>query len=146
MLKEIMDSSMIIEAKTSKVITIFIFSLVIALILFLSLAFKYKFYLYEYYLGYVIKVDDSYYIALHVEDNKIPSFEDYVIIIGEKEVDFKILEIEREYYFSDNKKYHLIVIETEIKEEKKIKNNIINLKFKLEETNLINQIRKGMKF
>jgi len=145
MLREITDSSMVIEARTAKVITIFIFSLVIALILFLSLAFKYKFYLYEHYLGYVIKIDDNYYITLYVEDSKIPGFKDYVIIINGENVDFKILEINKEYYFSDNNKYHLIVIETEIEEEKKLENNIINLKFKLEETNLINQIRKGMK-
>ena len=140
-----MDSSIVIEARTSKVISVFIYSLVIALILFLIVAIKYKFYLYEHYLGYVIKRDDNYYVSLYVEDNKIPGFKDIIIIVDNEEVDYKILEISKEYYFLDNKKYHVIVLEMKIKEEQKIENNVINLKFKLEETNLINQIKKGMK-
>ena len=144
MLREIMDSSMIVEARTSKVISIFIISLIIASIVFLIIAFKYRYYLYDHYLGYVIKKNDNYYITLYVENNKIPIFRNSIVIVGEKEVDFQILEISKEYYIFDNKKYHLIIIETEIEEELRIENNIINLKFRLEKTRLVRQIRKGL--
>ena len=145
MLRETMDSSMIIEAKTPKVISIFIFSLVMALIIFGFVAIKYKFYLYEHYLGYVIKKDDNYYLTIYVEDNKIPALKDSVIVVDKELVNYKILEISKEYYLLDNNKYHLIVLETKIKEEEKIENNVINLKFKLEETSLAKQIKKGIK-
>ena len=145
MLREIMDSSMIVEARTSKVISIFIISLIIASIVFVIIAFKYNYYLYEHYLGYVIKQNNNYYITVYVEDHKIPDFRNSIVIVNEKEVDFKILEISKEYYILDNNKYHLIVMEIEIEEELRIENNIINLTLKTEKTRLIRQIKKGLK-
>ena len=69
---------------------------------------------------------------------------DYELYLEEEKLEFSIYSISDEYYIIDNNNYYEIILNVELKDVYKIKNNILNLKFKKYETTYLEKIKKGL--
>ena len=89
--------SYIINKKTSIAIIVWILFLIVGLTLFLLISFTYKYHIYDSYLGYIKKIDNSFYTIIYVPQNEISDLSESDLLVDKKEYSFKIINISEEY-------------------------------------------------
>lgn len=124
------DSYIILNKNSGILVKTFIFlSLFIIFVLIFLLQCKYR----KYYntIGQVIKNNNIYQIVTYIPVEKMNIIKSKnKLIIDKKEYNYKIDSIDSNYIIDDNlKKYIKVIININLKNEDKIVNNIINLKF-----------------
>ena len=124
------DSYIILNKNSGILVKTFIFlSLFIIFVLIFLLQCKYR----KYYntIGQVIKNNNIYQIVTYIPVEKMNIIKSKnKLIIDKKEYNYKIDSIDSNYIIDDNfKNYIKVIININLKNEDKIVNNIINLKF-----------------
>ena len=130
--------SNILNKKSNIYIIIFSILLFIFFIISMIIIIFYKFYEYETCLGIV---NNDYNVVIYMND--FSRLNDYELYLEEEKLEFSIYSISDEYYIIDNNNYYEIILNVELKDVYKIKNNILNLKFKKYETTYLEKIKKG---
>lgn len=137
--------SYIINKKTSIAIIVWILFLIVGLTLFLLISFTYKYYIYDSYLGYIKKIDNSFYTIIYVPQNEISDLSESDLLVDKKEYSFKIINISEEYYTINNNLCYQVILDFNLSEKYLIENNIIEINFRKEKTTIFNEIKKGIK-
>lgn len=131
--------SNILNKKSNIYIIIFSILIFIFFIISMIIIIFYKFYEYETCLGIV---NNDYNVVVYLKD--FSRLNDYELYLEEEKIEFSIYSISDEYYIIDNDNYYEIILNVELKDVYKIKNNILNLKFKKYETTYLEKIKKGL--
>ena len=137
--------SYIINKKTSIAIIVWILFLIVGLTLFLLISFTYKYHIYDSYLGYIKKIDNSFYTIIYVPQNEISDLSESDLLVDKKEYSFKIINISEEYYAINNNLCYQVILDFNLSEKYLIENNIIEINFKKEKTTIFNEIKKRIK-
>lgn len=137
--------SYIINKKTSIAIIVWILFLIVGLTLFLLISFTYKYHIYDSYLGYIKKIDNSFYTIIYVPQNEISDLSESDLLVDKKEYSFKIINISEEYYTINNNLCYQVILDFNLSEKYLIENNIIEIYLKKEKTTIFNEIKKGIK-
>lgn len=142
---DIKYSTSLMQIKQFKfVFWIIIIIILITLALVISTFFKY--YKYVEVLGYVVEVEENYFLKTYVLEDDLRVFIKSKLFVNEKEENFKIIEINNEYFVDDklNRLYE-VVLDLEIEESLKISNMVVTLKYEHEKTTLVSEIIKFLK-
>ena len=137
--------SYIINKKTSIAIIVWILFLIVGLTLFLLISFTYKYHIYDSYLGYIKKIDNSFYTIIYVPQNEISDLSESDLVVDKKEYSFKIINISEEYYTINNNLCYQVILDFNLSEKYLIENNIIEINFRKEKTTIFKEIKKGIK-
>ena len=122
---------------------IIIASIIMILILITSIIISifYKFEFYYSYNGIIKKEGGNYYVSCLVDNNEIIRINNSFIIYEKEKQDFEIKKIEDEYVLTETGPKKLIYINLNLKEEDKINNNVVLLKFGQKKT-LLKKIKE----
>lgn len=125
----------LMNEKPSKIISwITILSIIIVLFIIFSVFFKYH--LYSSHVGYI---DNNYNLIIIVNNNSFPIKKNYKLYIDNKKYKYKIKNINKQ------KGYYEILIECKLDDDLLIKNNIITITLKKEQTTLMKELIKKLK-
>lgn len=91
--------------------------------------------------GIIKEEDNNYYIRLVLEEKDVKYLIDNsYIVIDNKEMFYKIAEIDEELYNKDNKNYKIIYLKAKLDKEYKINNLNLKIKINKETKKIINYI------
>lgn len=112
----------------------------IIMIIFIIISTMFKYNKYLYYRGVVVK-EEEYFLKIYVDEKDINKIIVNELIIDDKNYKYKIKKISESYFIGeDSKKYKEILLDVNIKDDMKIINNIIDIRFKLEKTTIMKEI------
>ena len=109
------------------------------------ISFTYKYHIYDSYLGYIKKIDNSFYTIIYVPQNEINDLSESDLLVDKKEYSFKIINISEEYYTINNNLCYQVILDFNLSEKYLIENNIIEINFRKEKTTIFKEIKKGIK-
>lgn len=136
------DKYIILKRKINKKIIIWTIS---TLLIFLFFIMFIGFYKMNNYLEYEaqVSIQNDVQIIFYAKDSDLNKLKNKKLYINGKKIDYNILEFSKDYYIaSDGKNYKQVIMKCEIDEHLKVNNNIINLKFKVGKTTIMDYIIK----
>jgi len=131
-----------INNKKCNIVTIWIMILIIFFLIFLNIAINFEYKKYDKNIGYIKKIDENFKVVLYLKD--VSEIYKYSLLVENIKYDFSIYSISNDYYIIDNQNYYEVVLNTKLKEELLIENNIIEVVFEKYTTTLYKELKKGM--
>lgn len=140
------DTAIIMERKIPPKIISWITIMILSLITLLCISLFYNYNKYLYYFGTVIVDSENYYIKLYIEKDKIPNFSNNELIVNEVKTKYQIMNISENYYLTELKKeVYEVQIRCLLDDEVVINNNLVELRFKVPKTTMMQEIIKKIK-
>lgn len=135
---------LIINKKNTNFIKIWLLlvSLLMTIILSVSLFYEYK--IIKKYQATVINQNNNYYLNVYLTDGELLKFNQKQMYIDDKLTYKKIVSISRDYVLTEFGKFRLITLETNIKNEDKINNNLLEIKLYERDTTIMKEVKNKL--
>lgn len=140
------NSTIIMMRKTPSKIFVWIVVIIIGLIVFLSLSIFYRYNKYLNYIGTIVEEDTQYYIKIFIEEDKLVAFSNNILLIDNKEIEYKVKNISKNYYLTPQSvKMHEVVLKCKLNQQLMIDNNMVQLRFKMPQTTAMHDFIENIK-
>ena len=140
------NTEIIMTRKMPSKIVSWITVLIIGLVIFLFISIFYKYNDYIYLDAKVLEDNEKFYLQTYLNDDYIKKISKATLIVDGIEQVFIISKITPSYYNDSNSNnIYEVLLEAPVNQKLNINNNIVELRFKLSQTTLINKFMTNIK-
>lgn len=119
--------------------------IIIGLVSLILIAFLFSYDETKIFVGIIHQDNGNYHVSILVPETDVNNIINKKLIIDNKEEKYSITNISDDYYIDNNITYREVKIDTTINEKDIINNNIIELKFIVDQTTLYQQLKERIK-